>query len=584
MAFGSLKKISAIFDMGSRRYSFIGAILFGILMFHGFVHAEKAPNYTFVREATSAPAITHYDYIIIGGGTSGCPLAATLSQNARVLVLERGGSPYGNPNITNIENFSDTLSDTSPTSPTQQFTSEDGVHNARARVLGGGTALNAGFYSHASTRYVKEAGWDETLVNKSYEWVEKLVVFKPPKVDYQIAVRDGLLEAGVLPNNGFTYDHLYGTKIGGTIFDKKGQRHTAADLLEYADPRKITVYLHATVYKILFRYNNGTARPQAYGVVFKDASGVFHKAYLMKNSNSMNEIILSAGAIGSPQLLMLSGIGPSDHLQAHGIKVVLDQPLVGQGMADNPVNILTIPSPIPVEVSLVQTVGITRFGNYIEAISGLSLSFLLSSSAQRHSRDPGLFVNKTDQPFIVPTKAMAKESFKGGSIVEKVTGPLSTGYLELRNTNPHDNPAVTFNYFKEPEDLMRCVLGMRTIIEVVNAYPFSKFRYSNMTVQTLIDMMVSLQLNKRPRHPSAAFSLEQFCIDTVITIWHFHGGCQVDKVVDRDYKVLGVDALRVIDGSTFLRSPGTNPQATVMMLGRYMGEKISHERCSHGRK
>ncbi|KAM4069143.1 hypothetical protein ACJW30_12G067700 [Castanea mollissima] len=584
MAFGSLKKISAIFDMGSRRYSFIGAILFGILMFHGFVHAEKAPNYTFVREATSAPAITHYDYIIIGGGTSGCPLAATLSQNARVLVLERGGSPYGNPNITNIENFSDTLSDTSPTSPTQQFTSEDGVHNARARVLGGGTALNAGFYSHASTRYVKEAGWDETLVNKSYEWVEKLVVFKPPKVDYQIAVRDGLLEAGVLPNNGFTYDHLYGTKIGGTIFDKKGQRHTAADLLEYADPKKITVYLHATVYKILFRYNNGTARPQAYGVVFKDASGVFHKAYLMKNSNSMNEIILSAGAIGSPQLLMLSGIGPSDHLQAHGIKVVLDQPLVGQGMADNPVNILTIPSPIPVEVSLVQTVGITRFGNYIEAISGLSLSFLLSSSAQRHSRDPGLFVNKTDQPFIVPTKAMAKESFKGGSIVEKVTGPLSTGYLELRNTNPHDNPAVTFNYFKEPEDLMRCVLGMRTIIEVVNAYPFSKFRYSNMTVQTLIDMMVSLQLNKRPRHPSAAFSLEQFCIDTVITIWHFHGGCQVDKVVDRDYKVLGVDALRVIDGSTFLRSPGTNPQATVMMLGRYMGEKISHERCSHGRK
>ena len=107
----------------------------------------------------------------------------------------------------------------------------------------------------------------------------------------------------------------------------------------------------------------------------------------------MNEIILSAGAIGSPQLLMLSGIGPRDHLQAHGIMVVLDQPLVGQGMADNPANILAIPSPIPVEVSLVQTVGITGFGNYIEAISGLSLSFLLSS-AQRLSRDPGLFVNK----------------------------------------------------------------------------------------------------------------------------------------------------------------------------------------------
>ncbi|KAL4595285.1 hypothetical protein ACB092_12G080600 [Castanea dentata] len=566
--------MGAIFDMGSRQYSFIGAILARILMFHfhGFVHSEKAiyivlifyifsflhaaPNYTFVQEATSAPKMVYYDYIIIGGGTSGCSLAATLSQNARVLVLERGGSPYGNPNITNIENFLDTLS---PTSPTQQFTSEDGVYNARARVLGGGTALNGGFYSHASTRY--------------------LVVFKPPKVDYQVAVRDGLLEVGVLPYNGFTYDHLYGTKIGGTIFDKNGHRHTAADLLEYADPRRITVYLHATVHKILFRYNNGTARPQAYGVVFKDASAVFHKAYLMKNYKTLNEIILPAGAIGSPQLLMLSGIGPSDHLQAHGIKVVLDQPLVGQGMADNPMNILAIPSPIPVEVSLIQTVGITRFGNYIEAFSGQSLSSLFSSSAQKLSRGPRLFVNKTDQPFTVPTKAMAEaaeitnaianKSFKGAVILEK-----------LRNTNPNDNPAVTFNYFKEPEDLMRCVPGMRTIIEVVNAYPFSKFRYSNMTVQALIDMMVSLQLNKRPRHPSAAFSLEQFCIDTVMTIWHFHGGCQVDKVVDRDYKVLGVDALRVIDGSTFLRSPGTNPQATVMMLGR----EISHERCSRGRK
>ena len=126
-------------------------------------------------------------------------------------------------------------------------------------------------------------------------------------------------------------------------------------------------------------------------MVFKDASGVFHKAYLMKNSKSLNEIILSAGAIGSPQQLMLSGIGPSDHLQAHGIRVVLDQTLVGQGMVDNPMNMLMIPCPIPVEVSLTQTMGITRFGNYIEPISGLS--FIFSSLAQRLSRDLGQLIN-----------------------------------------------------------------------------------------------------------------------------------------------------------------------------------------------
>jgi choline dehydrogenase len=89
-----------------------------------------------------------------------------------------------------------------------------------------------------------------------------------------------------------------------------------------------------------------------------------------------------------------------------------------------------------------------------------------------------------------------------------------------------------------------------------------------MPVQALIDLMVNLPVNLRPRHFSTAISLEQFCTDTVMTIWHYHGGCQVRKVVDNDYKVLGVDKLRVIDGSTFIDSPGTNPQATVMLLGR----------------
>lgn len=95
-------------------------------------------------------------------------------------------------------------------------------------------------------------GWDERLVNESYQWVEKVVAFEPPMRQWQSAVRDGLVEVGVLPYNGFTYDHIYGTKIGGTIFDQNGQRHTAADLLEYATPTGLTVLLHASVHKVLF--------------------------------------------------------------------------------------------------------------------------------------------------------------------------------------------------------------------------------------------------------------------------------------------------------------------------------------------
>lgn len=106
----------------------------------------------------------------------------------------------------------------------------------------------------------------------------------------------------------------------------------------------------------------------AHGVVFRDASGKRHRAYL--KNGPKNEIIISAGALGSPQLLMLSGVGPSDHLKAQKINVVLHQPMVGQGMSDNPMNAIFVPSPVPVEVSLIEVVGITHFGSYIEAASG----------------------------------------------------------------------------------------------------------------------------------------------------------------------------------------------------------------------
>ncbi|KAJ1402524.1 Glucose-methanol-choline oxidoreductase, N-terminal [Sesbania bispinosa] len=561
------------------------AFLAGSLFFIGFSYSHKDPKYPFVKEATSAPPILSYDYIVIGGGTCGCPLAATLSQGARVLVLERGGSPYTNPEKININNYVNSLSDTSPSSFAQQFISRDGVLNARARALGGGSVLNAGFYTRASLRYIKESGWNETLAQNAYKWVEKKVVFEPPMLQWQSAVKNGLLEAGVLPYNGFTFDHLYGTKVGGSIFDKEGHRHTAADLLEYADPRRISIYLHATVQKILFKKKKATSLWSNFQRCIWG-----HTQSILKQK-SKNEIILSAGAIGSPQVLMLSGIGPANHLQAHGIKVVLDQPLVGQGMADNPMNVLVVPSPVPVEVSLIQTVGITKFGSFIETASGLSLGHSwpeklkgIFEFVSNQSGQPSMFPPEAKESVADTIRSLANPTLKGGVILEKIMGPRSTGHLELLTTNPNDNPSVTFNYFKDPEDLRMCVEGMKTIIDVINSKAFSKFRYHNMPVQALIDLMLHLPVNLRPKHPSAAFSLEQYCIDTVLTIWHYHGGCQTGKVVDHNYKVIGAEALRVIDGSTFYRSPGTNPQATVMMLGRYMGEKIIKKRFFQGRK
>ncbi|KAK1322222.1 Protein HOTHEAD [Acorus calamus] len=562
--------------------------LTGFLFFHGHCYSQQVPNYTFVHEARGAPPVSYYDYIIIGGGTAGCPLAATLSRDFNVLLIERGGSPYGDPNITNLASFGDSLADTSPTSASQRFISEDGVINARARVLGGGSCLNAGFYTRASPKYVADAGWEGALVNASYEWVERAVAFEPRMRQWQSAVRDGLVEAGVVPNNGFTYDHVYGTKVGGSIFDRNGHRHTAADLLRYADPKRLTVLLHATLHQILFTTNKGKPRPKANGVVFQDSAGVRHRAYL--KSGSENEIILSAGALGSPQILMLNGIGPAQHLRSLGIHVLVHQPMVGQGMSDNPMNAIYVPSPLPVEVSLVQVVGITHFGSFIESASG---SNFITAGTGSTRRDFGMFSPQTGQLSIVPPKQRTPEAiaravemmrrlddaaFRGGFLLEKIIGPLSTGHLELRNRDPSENPSVTFNYFAEPDDVRRCVEGIRTIEKVIESRAFSRFRFPFISIGELKNMTVNFPVNLRPRHGNDSMSREQYCKDTVMTIWHYHGGCQVGRVVDKEYRVIGVDALRVVDGSTFNYSPGTNPQATVMMLGRYVGMKIRNAR------
>lgn len=108
------------------------------------------------------------------------------------------------------------------------------------------------------------------------------------------------------------------------------------------------------------------------GVIFKDENGNQHEAVLADKPQS--EVILSSGAIGSPQMLLLSGIGPKADLEKLKIPVVLDNKFVGKGMADNPMNAIFVPSNKAEKQTLIETVGITKMGVYIEASSGFSQS------------------------------------------------------------------------------------------------------------------------------------------------------------------------------------------------------------------
>ncbi|KAI5665459.1 hypothetical protein M9H77_15312 [Catharanthus roseus] len=569
-------------------------LILGLNFCRGNEESNWENGYPFIKRAStfsssssdsgSGGTAIAYDYIIVGGGTAGCPLAATLSRNYSVLLLERGGVPFGNVNVSFMQNFHISLADTSSKSASQAFVSTDGVFNSRARVLGGGTCINAGFYTRASSSYVKNVGWDEKLVNESYPWVEKQIVQRPNLAPWQVAFRDSLLEVGISPFNGFTYDHIYGTKVGGTIFDRFGRRHTAAELLSSANPQKLNVLIHATVQKIVF--DTTGKKPRAIGVIFKDELGNQHQAFLTRNKRS--EVILSSGAIGTPQLLLLSGIGPKKELKKFNISVVLANKYVGKGMADNPLNTIFIPTNRPVEQSLIQTVGITKMGVYIEASSGFGQSLdsihchhgvASAEIGQLSTIPPKYRTVEAIQAYRNRKRDLPREVFKGGFILEKIAKPLSSGHINLINTNIDENPSVTFNYFNHPADLKKCVNGIRMVEKIAKSKNFTDFsRCDKETMEKLLNLSVYANVNLIPKHTNDTKSLEQFCKDTVVTIWHYHGGCHVGKVVSPEYKVLRVRRLRVVDGSVFTDSPGTNPQATVMMMGRYMGVKILRER------
>ncbi|KFK43660.1 hypothetical protein AALP_AA1G156500 [Arabis alpina] len=498
-------------------------LLIIIFMFINLSQGMQMPYMTSDPKEISGKS---FDYIVVGGGTAGCSIAATLSDKFSVLVIERGGSPFGDPLVEERKYFGYSLLKTDEySSVAQSFTSRDGIENYRGRVLGGSSAINGGFYSRASEEFIKKAGWDKNLVQDSYKWVESKVVFMPQLTQWQSVVQFGFLEAGFFPYNGYSLEHTQGTKIGGSIYDQCGKRHTSADLLGFGKPNCITVLLNATVKSVIFDGN----KTRAVGVRFMKSDGDSSKTYKAHVEKHRGEVILAAGSLGSPHILLLSGIGPENHLNDFDIPVTVNLKQVGRKMSDNP------------GISLL----VDRF------------------SQNRTLEPPQVAAIAEDYKFILESEVFPTNlTTTRISIAAKIAFPKSRGRLKLNSTNPRENPSVKFNYLESKEDLDACLEMVLLLQHVARSETVTLF-LGTQTQEKLL---------------GGDEELKSFCKDNVRTYYHYHGGCVVGSVVDEDYKVNGVKRLRVIDGSTFEESPGTNPMATVLMLGRYQGIKILRER------
>ncbi|KAK3020685.1 hypothetical protein RJ639_045591 [Escallonia herrerae] len=150
----------------------------------------------------------------------------------------------------------------------------------------------------------------------------------------------------------------------------------------------------------------------------------------------------------------------------------------------------------------------------------------------------------------------------------------SSGSLHLASaTNISINLVVHFNYFTNPGDLSQCSNAMRNVAKMITTPSMEAYKFQGLDGKRSFHFVgTSLAENE-----SRGGILESICDKTLRTFYHQHGGCTVGMVVDGDLKAIGIKALRIVDGSTFAVSPGTNPQATLMMLGRYVGLKIKEE-------
>ncbi|KAF9615287.1 hypothetical protein IFM89_022614 [Coptis chinensis] len=497
-----------------------------------------------------------YDYIVVGGGTSGCPLAATLSKRFTVLLVERGGSPFGDPFIMEKKNFLRHMFQINEfTSIVQELVSEEGVANQRGRVLGGSTAINGGLYTRTNKEYIARAGWDENLVKEAYEWVESRVVFEPNLSEQQSFARDAFVAAGNVPFNGYSLEHVEGTKITGTIFDENGVRHCSAHLLHAGDPERLTVLLNATVKSITFSQVAGDGtKPRACGIRFIRSHEDLDSSYEVNlnpasDSESEGDVVLSAGAMGSPQILMLSGIGPSELLNKFNIAPMIDAPQVGQDIRDHPgINFLldagigNVPLALP---DPSQVVGIASSSRFLFQYAGGSKT---SSGA-------------------------------GRALLGKLAYPSSKGNLELNSTDPRKNPSVRYNYLLEENDLeefVEMVHEMKKIAQSMDSALGTKY----------CDRMDEIISGQKQEHNvetkkglSTEEELREFCKMNKTSYLHGHGGCSVGSVVDKDYKVFGVEGLRVVDASALSDLLSTSPMGTLLMLGRYQGIKMLRERA-----